>query len=391
MIPSRPLVTALILVLASFGDALAVEIAPGTTSSTLQAEGCDVISGSILVPSEINIPCPGGCIALCDLPGNAAKVSLDASYYVAGKKYVEATTYTEFTVTSSASGAATSLDATISYDVAWLGGWTIIGAFTGWNQAQSEVKLTLVDRTAGTVVRSSTLHTMDPEGFIDIDIIEVGTGLDRGSDVNAINVQVVRGHTYRLGLHMRCEAIGLPTATVTLDYLSGPNWGAKWNDMKVTVGADLAEEIEKLKRRVDALENHTHTYLTGRGEGHNNTEAETSKPILVVEDPSEDERRLLPAEDQNAESLPVRSVFLANAPNPFNPVTTITYTLPEPLRVTIHLYSAQGRLERTLVDADRPAGPHALEFDGAGLASGVYYYRLTAGRFTETRKLTLLK
>jgi hypothetical protein len=43
------------------------------------------------------------------------------------------------------------------------------------------------------------------------------------------------------------------------------------------------------------------------------------------------------------------------------------------------------------VDADRAAGPHAMTFDGVGLASGIYYYRLTAGRFTETRKLTLMR
>jgi hypothetical protein len=48
----------------------------------------------------------------------------------------------------------------------------------------------------------------------------------------------------------------------------------------------------------------------------------------------------------------VKSVFLANAPNPFNPTTTITYTLPEPLRVTIRLYTAQGQLARTLVEED---------------------------------------
>jgi hypothetical protein len=161
--------------------------------------------------------------------------------------------------------------------------------------------------------------------------------------------------------------------------------------LKVSIAPDLVEEIEKLKKRVDALEDHTHTYLTGRGEGHNNTDAETSKPILIVEEPTDDERRLLPAEEADVVPLPVKSVFLQNAPNPFNPTTTITYQLPAPLFVTITLYDAQGRRARTLVSAERAAGPHAFAFDGADLASGVYYYRLTAGRFSETRKLTLLK
>ncbi|HEY6571860.1 MAG TPA: T9SS type A sorting domain-containing protein, partial [Candidatus Eisenbacteria bacterium] len=201
---------------------------------------------------------------------------------------------------------------------------------------------------------------------------------------------LIRGHTYRLGLKAHSEGKGILNAVITLDYKTG-DWGLWWNDLKVSIAPDLAEEIEKLKKRVDALENHTHTYLTGRGEGHNNTEVETSKPILVdVDDPTAEEKKLLPAED-GADALPVKSVFLNNAPNPFNPSTTITYTLPERLLVTIRLYDAQGRLARTLVSEDRDKGPHAIAFDGEGLASGVYYYRLTAGKFSETRKLTIVR
>jgi hypothetical protein len=384
---SRLLLAALLLCVVpiTVRDAHALDIAPGTTSPTLQAEGCATASGAILGP------CVSGCIASCVLPEHTAEAYLDITNYTLGKKFVEATVYSDFTVTASPGGAATSLDATVSYDVAWAGGWTITGVFTGWNDAKSEITLTLTDLTAGgTVVRSSPLHTMSVDGFIGIEIIDVGFGLDRGATVNTMDVRVIRGHSYRLGLKVRCEGKGVTNAFVLLDYQTG-GWGVNWNELKITVAADLAEEIEKLKRRVDALEDHTHTYLTGRGEGHNNTEAETSKPILVVEEPSDDERRLLPPEGPNAEPLPVKSVFLANAPNPFNPTTTITYTLPEPLRVSINLYTAQGKLARTLVDDGRAAGPHAVAFDGSGLASGVYYYRLTAGRFTETRKLTLLK
>jgi hypothetical protein len=390
----RPLVTALSVAgtfLFAAGlpstDALALEIAPGTTSPSLQAEGCEESSGTMIA----GFPgvCDAGCDAGCALAENTADAAINVSYFV-GTKFVEATAYTDFTVKAADNGEATSLDATIAYDVAWAGGWFLAGLFPGWNDAQSEIVLTVRDLTTGTVVRSAKIHDMDPDGFIGIDIIDAGFGLDRGDAVNTEDIRVIRGHTYRVGLKIRCQSKGLINAEIRLDYKTN-EWGVWWNDLKVSVSQDLAEEIEKLKRRVEALENHTHTYLTGRGEGHNNTEAETSKPIVVVEEPSDEERSLLPPEEPGAERLPVTSVFLANAPNPFNPVTTVTYTLPEPFHVTIQLYTAQGRLARTLVDADRPAGPHAFAFDAAGLASGVYYYRLTAGRFTETRKLTLLK
>lgn len=381
MNPSR-LLPALLLLAAT--HAHAIDIAPGETSPSLEAVDCATASDGPLGS------CGASCFAGCDVGTNTSEVSLNVSGIDVGRRSTTATVYTDFTITPSESGASTILDATVAYDVGWAGGWTIGGVFTGWNDAKSTLTLTLRDLTTGAIVRSNVLHTMTVDGFIGIDIIDVGFGVDDGATVNTMDVRVTRGHTYRLGLSINCEGKGLTNATIILDYATA-GWGANWNDLKVTVAVDLAEEIEKLKKRVDALEQHTHTYLTGRGEGHNNTEAETSKPILVVEEPSDEERRLLPDEDPNAEPLPVKSVFLANAPNPFNPTTTITYTLPEPLRVKIQLYTAQGQLARTLEDADRTAGPHAMAFDGEGLASGVYYYRLTAGRFTETRKLTLLK
>jgi hypothetical protein len=365
--------------------ASAIDVAPGTTSPALQAEGCATASGSIVGE------CIEGCLAGCVLGENTTEAALDVSNYNVGKKFVESTAYSDFKVTPAASGAANGVDATVGYDVEWAGGWTLAGVFTGFNDVQSIITLTLTDQTlGGTIVRSATLHSRKPDGFIGIDIIDVGFGLDNGSTVNSMSARLVRGHTYRLGLKVRVEGKGALNATVLVDYMA-LGWGVWWNDLTVAIAPDLIEEIEKLKKRVDALEQHTHTYLTGRGEGHNNTEAETSKPILIVEEPTDDERRRLPKEKGGAEPLPVKSVFLGNAPNPFNPSTTITYTLPEPLFVTIQLYDSQGRLAQTLLAADRPTGPHALAFDGGALASGVYYYRLTAGRFTETRKLTLLK
>ena len=388
MLTLRSLLTALILATPLLHSrSLALEIAPGTTSPSLESAGCLEASGQYF--GETVGVCQSGCVNSCNAAEHTAKAALGVTQLFLGSRFVETTVYTDFTVKPSDSGEETVLDATIDYDVQWAGGWTIAGFFTGWNEANSAVSVTLFDLTDGKLVRSSTVHTMDVDGFVGIDLADVGFGLDQGSEENGFDARVVRGHTYRLGVKIRCDGRGRVNAAYRLDY-AAPGWGAWWNDMKVTVSADLAEEIEKLKRRVEALEEHTHTYLTGRGEGHNNTEAETSKPILVVEEPTDEEQRLLP-EDSGKEPLPVKSVFLANAPNPFNPATTITYTLPEPLRVTIRLYTAQGQLARTLVEGDRPSGPHAFAFDAAGMASGVYYYRLTAGRFTETRKLTIVR
>lgn len=92
-------------------------------------------------------------------------------------------------------------------------------------------------------------------------------------------------------------------------------------------------------------------------------------------------------------TLPWTPVFglEQNCPNPFNPVTTLRFSLARDAQASIKLYDAKGREVRTLVDAELPAGRHVVTLDGAGLASGVYFCRMVAGEFVETRKLVLLK
>ncbi len=80
-----------------------------------------------------------------------------------------------------------------------------------------------------------------------------------------------------------------------------------------------------------------------------------------------------------------------NYPNPFNPTTVIRYALPGRARANVTVFNALGQMVRELVNEDQEAGYHEVKFDGTGLASGVYFYRLQAGSFVETKKLTLLK
>lgn len=91
------------------------------------------------------------------------------------------------------------------------------------------------------------------------------------------------------------------------------------------------------------------------------------------------------------ESLPKVFALYQNYPNPFNPTTTISYDIPERSRVTLVVYDILGRRIQTLVDGEKQAGHHEVIFDASRLPSGIYLYRLQAGNFSETRKLTLVK
>lgn len=80
-----------------------------------------------------------------------------------------------------------------------------------------------------------------------------------------------------------------------------------------------------------------------------------------------------------------------NYPNPFNPSTRIEFAMPASSYVRLVVYDALGRAVATLVDEELTAGVHVRTFDAGGLAGGVYFYRLSAGRFTETRQMLLVK
>ena len=98
----------------------------------------------------------------------------------------------------------------------------------------------------------------------------------------------------------------------------------------------------------------------------------------------------------NKAEVPTRYSLGANYPNPFNPSTTISFTLPTSESVRLSVFDIQGRLVATLVNEVYSAGRHEVIWRGQDnssrpVASGTYFYRLTTGGFTETKKMLLLK
>ncbi|MFQ5568347.1 MAG: T9SS type A sorting domain-containing protein [Rhodothermales bacterium] len=91
-------------------------------------------------------------------------------------------------------------------------------------------------------------------------------------------------------------------------------------------------------------------------------------------------------------TVPSQYTLTSNYPNPFNPTTTFSYTLPEAATVTIRVYDMLGRTRAVLVDGERQAsGSYDVSFDATGLASGVYLYRLKTGAFSRSRVMVVQK
>jgi Tol biopolymer transport system component len=90
-------------------------------------------------------------------------------------------------------------------------------------------------------------------------------------------------------------------------------------------------------------------------------------------------------------ALPASFSLAQNYPNPFNPTTTIRYTLPADAIVSLAVYNVLGQKVVQLIDEPMSAGYHDVVFDASRLASGVYVYRLHAGNFVETKRMSLVK
>jgi hypothetical protein len=89
--------------------------------------------------------------------------------------------------------------------------------------------------------------------------------------------------------------------------------------------------------------------------------------------------------------VPQEYALKGNYPNPFNPITQILYSIPEQVNVEIKIYELSGKEVMTLTNEIQQAGHYSLSFDASHLSSGIYIYRMIAGKFTQSSKMLLLK
>ncbi len=124
-----------------------------------------------------------------------------------------------------------------------------------------------------------------------------------------------------------------------------------------------------------AIDNLNNVYVTGTG--YNNTITVKYSQTTGIEPISNE--------------IPLKFNLSQNYPNPFNPVTKINYTLPTSTYVSLKVYDVLGNEIETLIMVKQNAGNHSAAFDGSGIASGIYFYKLVTDNFSETKKMILIK
>lgn len=134
-------------------------------------------------------------------------------------------------------------------------------------------------------------------------------------------------------------------------------------------------------------------YVAGNAANGNNT---NSGDFIYTHSVTVDQDLSTGIADGDSGTLPVRAELYQNVPNPFNPNTTISFSLSRASFVQLTIYNVTGRKVRTLLSRDQRAGTHTLDWDGrdrngTSVASGVYFYRLVADGVVQTRKMMLLR
>ncbi|WP_337873397.1 T9SS type A sorting domain-containing protein [Ignavibacterium sp.] len=94
---------------------------------------------------------------------------------------------------------------------------------------------------------------------------------------------------------------------------------------------------------------------------------------------------------ENDEIIPDKFELRQNYPNPFNPSTSISFSIPNEELVSLKVYNSLGEEVAELINETKQAGNYEMNFNSVGLASGIYFYRIQAGSFIQTKKMTLLK
>ncbi|MFA4907790.1 MAG: T9SS type A sorting domain-containing protein, partial [archaeon] len=154
---------------------------------------------------------------------------------------------------------------------------------------------------------------------------------------------------------------------------------------------------EKIALKITGVENFSGLEIALINRQTNKVERLTSNSTVAIPANLVDGRYLLVFGNQQTISELVKNLtpntfrLAQNHPNPFNPMTTIRYQIPEATTVNLKIFDVLGNEVATLINETKPAGEYQIVFDGTNVPSGIYFYQLSTGRYSETRKMILMK
>jgi hypothetical protein len=284
-----------------------------------------------------------------------------------------------------------------SYDCIWTGGYSStsgqIGLFNGLGQ--------LVDGLAYGVISNNLVGEGSPSSVppSDQSLIRTPDGSDTDDNAADFKISVVPDPRNSQSTPL---PIQLSTFTARWDHI-GQNVLVQWKTVSET--NNYGFEVERTRDGQQAFQVLTNGFVAGHGTTAQEQEYSYADKTATSGDWSYRLNQIdLDGTAHYTESVHVdfmTSVWVEarpaafslnqNYPNPFNPSTTIRYGLPARLHVSLTLFTTLGQDVATLVQGEQDAGYHEVRFDASGMASGVYFCRMQAGAYVESRKLLLIR
>lgn len=211
----------------------------------------------------------------------------------------------------------------------------------------------------------------DLDGFLDVYFGMPGRLYrNRGNDNHWLRVELVGIQSNRSGIGARVIATS-GELTQTREILGG--LGYCQDELVAHFGLGSRTQVDRLEIR----------WPSGQVDVLGDIPADQKIQVF--------EGRATSVEASEVKAIPSSYALSQNVPNPFNPITTIAYDLPQASNVTLTIYAITGQKVAVLVDGRQEAGHHTVRFDGSGFGTGVYLYRLEAEGLVETRRMLLLK
>ncbi|HAX49162.1 MAG TPA: T9SS type A sorting domain-containing protein [Ignavibacteria bacterium] len=247
--------------------------------------------------------------------------------------------------------------------------------------------------TTGYNIKTSTRRI--PETGTSGNMTDDSIVISGNSVISDINLFVGINHTFDADIDMVLIAPNGDSVLVCADFFAAGN-----NDNIVTIFDDNADS---------SLVNNRYVDISTRIKPLNNMNTAFSGDnpngvwrLRIRDDNTSDTGRMyvwglqinnspLVGVQSVSSEIPVQYELSQNYPNPFNPVTNIRFSIPKEGFVTLKVFDITGREVRTLINEDLGAGKYNIDFSGADLASGVYFYRMETGSFSEVKKMILVK
>ncbi|KUO59947.1 hypothetical protein APF79_09235 [bacterium BRH_c32] len=177
--------------------------------------------------------------------------------------------------------------------------------------------------------------------------------------------------------------VASPVLSWVVPFKTDTKYNLELADNSEFTGKAVYSDINTTYKKVDGLEKGKEYFWRVQGKDNSGNSTYYSKTGKFTVDAK--------ITDVKEEAIPTEYSLSQNYPNPFNPTTVIEFNMPKSGFVTLKVYDLLGREVSTLVNEIKDAGRHQINLNGAGLASGIYIYKINTGGFTAVKKMTLIK